>query len=393
MLNVFYNVKPNRVYAKPPVVVDGPVINDTTFEWAENSCWADSIFVFFKVPGSWLENQIRNAKTVNSVITSAIDCTDKDANELYNRILQDIETIQNVGQGERKQCKTREFWTKCIEMPVKKGAFGDAFRFLTSLLKFFNVYSQVYINEDIALVIEEPSFEFVSIQIKPKYRLNHDPKMLIFSHVADTKTFPSGNVAISQNVDVNGKNFELSFVVIGRLDHFASVVRDPNSGHWWFFDHKSPLYYTDEFNQRKKVEDQYKPYRNLGFDTSWQTRKTVFPTMILDDFGRITTIQNYEYIPLIYIYTCSQTTKVKTIDLTGDPMEVSPPQSANPFAEQIAKIKKVTHTQKSDEQIINDILDENGNEDLVILKYLNEKEKYFYKYLKYKQKYKRLKKT
>ena len=39
--------------------------DDTLFKWYENSCWIDSALVgLFKIPGTWLELEIRKATTI-----------------------------------------------------------------------------------------------------------------------------------------------------------------------------------------------------------------------------------------------------------------------------------------------------------------------------------------
>lgn len=212
-----------------------PVITEANFEWAQNSCWADSVMTaLFKVPERWFERQVRKAKYV---IPNGEDCQIEDAQKIHNAIIDDINVIQ--GSDKRLQCATRKVWTKCVaEKPTKAGDEWYVPEFMISLISFYNLLELV----EITYFVEE-QFNFM---IK-----NQNTKIAAFymSHRA-SDTPETFKVQVPKEIMVKNtkQKFVLGSVILDRSGHFTTLVKDPNTEEWWFFDAKGK---SEIFSARK----------------------------------------------------------------------------------------------------------------------------------------------
>lgn len=112
--------------------------------WAYNSCWIDTLLVIlFKMPNTSFERLLRRA---DILMLADEQCTDADAQNIYNALIRDIDTLHGKIKGDAK-CELLRYWNKCV--PTKVGS--------TDIIYSYNAYKKQLdqIPEDQRLSVDE----------------------------------------------------------------------------------------------------------------------------------------------------------------------------------------------------------------------------------------------
>lgn len=265
---------------KPDVIypTSSPLISQTSFKWLENSCWADSMLIaLFKLPGTWFEKFIRDSEVIRLFISPQnINqvCSYDDAKHIHEALLQDIYNLQSNKPNE--ECISRKLFFNCTKMYQKGrliGDFASALAFLQALAYIYGITDQILFDENIVLLDENLVTTDISLPVFKEIIVTKNfPKMLVFSHelqyatphfqIIPMKSPPPNKIRIFRGGE--SKEYILSSAIVYRNGHFMSMVKDPRTEEWWFFDSKAKTSYLDQFgNENNMFPDAY-PVRNLG---------------------------------------------------------------------------------------------------------------------------------
>jgi len=262
---------------KSGVVSDGPVaIASSNFKNPNTSCPYDSFFsAFFKLPGSWLEQQILKANRAY-VRDKSDQCRRQGqkegwthADELHQAIVTDMSFAQNPDPfGNRVICKTRQFWSQCFNID-NADLTDDPRALLDSISQFYQITDKV---------VEIPVSQIT------KQRIQNDAEIVLVS--ADLGS--SSKFQIPLKLENSAYTLFSVFIFDQSRKHWTTVIRDPRSKKWFQFDgiQEEPIKLQGKQLLPKEIE--------LGIiDGNAPLGWIYFPTKFLDQF------ESAGYRPLI----------------------------------------------------------------------------------------------
>jgi len=196
-------------------------IVDVNYKWKDNSCWIDSVMLaLFKIPGSWLENEIR--KTTEVYVVG--DCDAKKAQEYHRTFFEDLVFIQTPQSVKDRTCVIRSKWQNCFATPVPVKGIEDPGSIINDIFKFYRreeaydlqFYSDIDQERNAINLTKIP--EVLAIRTDPLARQTYDVPFYL------------------------NDRYKLTSVITHRDGgHYTTYVYDPLNFQWWYFDNKNFL--------------------------------------------------------------------------------------------------------------------------------------------------------
>ncbi len=230
----------------PRMYGGGTLFNRKTQEWADNSCWMDTVFLtLFSIPQTQISQAIFNAKkivvkkkigttlilkdnsqkTVNKRDLPSINCDEAEVKELHDTAITDIAHIQRNDKSDPCPLQSMKHWknktTKCLvfandDSPVEKTNMGEIHIVLESLITFYQLQ------------------QMVSIESRMTGPLLYDPQNAHGSclHVIYTDNALKTN---QRPVINDGYGYQLYGMIGHHSQHFVTYLKDFESGRWAYF--------------------------------------------------------------------------------------------------------------------------------------------------------------
>lgn len=229
----YTRVAPSNIVAKvsvgqkkAPAGAAGSII-PTNFKWKSvggGSCAFDSLFTaLFKVPGTWLQDQIFNASNVRPLTQKC------NADEFHGAVLDDIIFLQSP-LAERAYCLAREAFYACVGKPVQ---WDDPRELLSRILTFYRLDDFLY---------DYKTLNAQSRVVPNRVRFADAPEpqnmQMILFEVEDANNIlvnRAGTVRFTVPETINDGTFTLLSCMVSKGGHWLSYTRDWN-GEWWKFD-------------------------------------------------------------------------------------------------------------------------------------------------------------